>query len=153
MLIGLDVQIIRLLIASLVGFLIGFERLRRGKPAGISTYSIICITSCLLTMLSYYGFGESSDSSRLIANIITSIGFVAGGVIFTYDKNQSVKVSGLTTGATLFCVSSIGIAVGLGYIYLTIAVVVLIELNIYVSLKLKKYLKNKNKEIYDDDDE
>lgn len=153
MIISIKIQVFRLLIASFVGFLIGFERLRRGKPAGISTYSIICITSCLLTLLSTYGFGENTDPSRLIANIITAIGFVAGGVILTYNKRGQIKVSGLTTGATVFSVASIGIAIGLGYIITALAVVFLLEVNILLSIKLKRYFRSKDNYIENNNDD
>lgn len=136
----------RLIIASIVGVIIGIERTKRGKNAGVATFSIICITSCFLTILSAYGMGEDSDPSRLVANIITAIGFVAGGVIFTVDKNDKRKVSGLTTGAIIFCVASLGIGIGLGMHILVLTVVLLIELNINIAIFLKKHYRKKEKE-------
>ena len=141
-------QIIKILIASLVGSIIGFERTKRDKPAGLATYSIICITSCFLTVISTEGFAKyGADPTRLISNIITAIGFVAGGVIFTdRDHNKNIKVTGITTGATIFCVASLGIGIGLGSHFLVLFVVSLIELNIFLAIKLKRYYK-----IYKDD--
>ncbi|MNT59991.1 putative Mg(2+) transport ATPase [compost metagenome] len=97
-------------------------------------------------MLSAYGLGEDSDPSRLVANIITAIGFVAGGVIFTIDKENKRKVSGLTTGAIIFCVASLGIGIGLGMHILVLTVVLLIELNINIAIFLKKHYNKKEKE-------
>ena len=79
-------QIIKLIIASIVGFVIGIERAKRQKTAGVGTFSIICITSCFLTLIAVYEIPNNTDPSRLIANIITAIGFVAGGTIFTVGR-------------------------------------------------------------------
>lgn len=136
-------QILRLVVASLVGLIIGLERTKRRKAAGVGTFAIICITSCLLTLISAYGFSEITDPSRIIANIITAIGFVAGGVIFKDNSGEKVSVSGITTGAEIFCVSSLGIGIGLGMHYLVLTVMVLIEFNIYIANKLKKYYTEK----------
>lgn len=144
-------QVLRLIIASIVGITIGIERTKRGKSAGVATFSIICITSCFLTLISAYGFGTTTDPSRLIANIITAIGFVAGGVIFTIDKNGKRKVSGITTGAVLFCVASLGIGIGLGLYTIVFTVVILVEVNINVAIMLKRHLRNKEEENYSED--
>lgn len=138
--------ITRLVIASIVGIIIGIERTKRGKNAGVATFSIICLASCFLTIVSAYGLGTQSDPSRLVANIITAIGFVAGGVIFTIDKDNKRKVSGLTTGAILFCVASLGIGIGLGMHILVFTVVLLIEFNINIGIYLKKHFNKKEKE-------
>lgn len=132
-------QIFRLIISSIVGVVIGIERTKRMKAAGVGTFSIICITSCLLTLISAYGFQINSEPSRLIANIITAIGFVAGGVIFTVSSGEKVKVNGLTTGAEIFCVASLGIAIGLGLHALVLTVMILIEINIAIAVKIKNY--------------
>lgn len=137
-------QMIRLIMASLVGIIIGAERTKRRKSAGVGTFSIICITSCFLTLISVYGFGDNADPSRLIANIITAIGFVAGGVIFTVNDKSKVKVNGITTGAEIFCVASLGIGIGLGLYEIVFTVVCLIELNIGIALKVKEYYKKKS---------
>lgn len=139
------IQIFRLLLASVIGIIIGIERTKRGKSAGVATFSIICVTSCFLTLISAYGIGDA-DPSRLISNIITAIGFVAGGVIFTIDKENKRKVSGLTTGAVIFCVSSLGIGIGLGMYSIVLTVVAIIEFNINIAIVLKKYYKTKEKE-------
>ena len=142
----------RLIISSIVGIIIGIERTIRGKSAGVATFSIICITSCFLTLMSIYGFGNNSDPSRLIANIITAIGFVAGGVIFTIEKNNKRKVSGLTTGAIIFCVASLGIGIGLGMHIAVLTVVVLIEVNINIAILVKSSCHKKQKTKNNDED-
>lgn len=135
------IQIFRIFVSSVIGILIGLERTKKGKPAGLATYSIICVSSCLLTLLSVYGFGVNVDPSRLIANIITAIGFVAGGVIFTTSRGEKVKVTGITTGATLFCTASLGIAIGIGMYAIAIFVVLIIEINIRLGTLAKRHYK------------
>lgn len=137
-------QIVRITLAWVLGALMGVERQKRGKPAGVATYSIICVTSCLLTLLSMYSFGDSADSSRLIANIITAIGFVAGGVIFTTKRGDNVKVNGITTGAIIFCTASLGIAIGVGEYALSVWVFLLVELSIYMAKVTKNIQTTKN---------
>ena len=136
-------QLLKLSLASLVGFIIGFERTKRGKVAGVGTFSIVCITSCLLTLISIYGLGEGADKSRLIANIITAIGFVAGGVIFTVNDREKIEVNGVTTGAEIFCVASLGIGIGLGLYIIVLTVVILVQINIIIALGIKKYYRHK----------
>lgn len=136
-------EITRLIIASIVGFIMGIERTKRRKAAGVGTFSIICITSCFLTILSAYGFTNNADPSRLVANIITAIGFVAGGVIFTVNSNEKVKINGLTTGAEIFCVSSLGIGIGLGLYIIVLTVVILVEINIALAMRIKKHYSEK----------
>lgn len=137
------IEIFRLIIASLIGMVIGIERTKRRKSAGVGTFSIICITSCLLTLISAYGFGDSTDVSRLIANIITAIGFVAGGVIFTVNNKDKVKVNGLTTGAEIFCVASLGIGIGLGLYEVVFSALILVQINIEIAMRIKSYYKRK----------
>ena len=136
-------QLIKLGVASIVGLVIGFERTKRRKVAGIGTFSIVCITSCLLTLISIHGLGEGADQSRLIANIITAIGFVAGGVIFTVNDREKIEVNGVTTGAEIFCVASLGIGIGLGLYEIVLAVIILVEINIGIAMGIKKYYKGK----------
>lgn len=147
------VQILRLVIASIVGGIIGIERTKRRKAAGVGTFSIICITSCFLTLVSAYGFGANSDPSRLVSNIITAIGFVAGGIIFTVNSGEKIRVNGLTTGSEIFCVASLGIGIGLGLYILVLTVVVLIEINIGLAMWIKKYYNKKFNESKDIEDE
>ena len=147
------ILLVRLGFASLVGGIIGWERTVANKPAGIATYSIICITSAFLTQLSMYGFSNSNDPTRLVANIITAICFVSSGVIYTriQDDKKHQSVTGITTGATIFCTSALGIGVGIGQYILVIGVVVLIEFNIFVARKVKRYYNNKSETQEEDD--
>ncbi len=108
----------RLLLTLLLCGLIGIERERAHKMAGLRTHALVGMGSALLTMLAIYGFqayGYSGGdaASRIISNIIVGIGFIGGGAILRQENH----VVGTTTAATLWLVSAIGIAVGMGFTY------------------------------------
>ncbi len=103
----------RLLLASVLGGIIGMEREMSGKPAGLRTVLLICVGATLFTELSIRlaGVGEyRGDPARLAAQIVPGIGFIGAGAIL----HGRGKVTGLTTAATLWTVTAIGIAVGSG---------------------------------------
>src|SRR5271157_1306091 len=104
----------RLLLAALLGGIIGLERQLRHKPAGLRTNMFICFGSALFTVLSQKLAGTPADSARIAAQIITGIGFIGAGSIL----RTRASVTGLTTAATLFVVASVGMAAG-GGLYLT----------------------------------
>ncbi|HSQ89992.1 MgtC/SapB family protein [Romboutsia sp.] len=134
-------HLLKLVLASFIGFLVGLERSsRRGSQIGVGTTSNLITGVCLLTIISANCL-PGSDPSRLIANIITAIGFLCGGVIFTKptdDDTNDQEVVGLTTGATLFSLAGVGIAIGLGYYWLAISTTIIVELNILASRLIKK---------------
>lgn len=118
--------IIRLFLALLLGALIGLERERGDKPAGLRTHILVSIGSALFTILSFYAF-PGSDPSRIAAYIVAGVGFIgAGTIIQTRDR-----VTGITTAATLWVTSSIGMAVGIGF-YTAAIIVAAIS---YITLK------------------
>lgn len=130
----------KLVLASLLGFLVGMERSRRkNSQIGVGTTSILIVGSTLLTIISKYCLGDA-DVSRLIANIITAVGFLCGSVIFLKQNNEEndPEVIGLTTGATLFALTGVGIAIGLGYYGLAITSTIIVEINIFVARQMKK---------------
>lgn len=143
-LILLQEHIPKLILAAIIGGVIGLERSNRGDGlVGYGTLAIITIGCTLLTILAVNGIC-SSDPSRLIANIISSIGFLAGGVIFTRRTDNDEELVGLTTGTVIFTLSAIGITIGLGYYGLAISTAILVEINILISKLIKKSRKNDN---------
>jgi putative Mg2+ transporter-C (MgtC) family protein len=101
----------RLVLAAILGGVIGLEREMRHKPAGLRTQMFICIGSAFFTILSWQLAGEmGGDHTRVAAQIIPGIGFIGAGSIL----HSRGSVSGLTTAATLFVVASIGMATGGG---------------------------------------
>jgi putative Mg2+ transporter-C (MgtC) family protein len=103
----------RLVLATILGGVIGLERQLRHKPAGLRTNMFICFGAAMFTVLSKQLAGAESDSARIAAQIIPGIGFIGAGSIL----HARASVSGLTTAATLFVVASIGMATG-GGLYL-----------------------------------
>lgn len=109
--------IIRMVAASLCGVIIGFERSRRQKDAGIRTHMIVALGAALAMIVSKYGFfdlleyeGLRADASRIASNVITGVGFLGAGVIFVKD----VSIKGLTTAAGIWATASVGLAIGSG---------------------------------------
>jgi len=139
---------LRLVIALLAGSIIGFERTRAKKPAGIRTHALVCIASATITIISAYGVSEFADTRtmdplRLAANIVTGIGFLGAGVIWKASQGQ---IRGLTTATNLWAVAGIGIAAGLGHFYLVFLTVVLLKL----ALKIATILEFFGLMVYDD---
>jgi putative Mg2+ transporter-C (MgtC) family protein len=115
--------IIRLVAAALLGSIIGFERERAGKAAGLRTHILVSIGTCVF-VLACTGFGMSSDGlSRVIQGIITGIGFIGAGSILKINKERDIQ--GLTTSAGIWMTSAIGVAVGLGLLGLALLAAIL----------------------------
>jgi len=101
---------IQLLVAALLGGLIGVERELAGKDPSIRTFSLICLGSCIFTILSWESVKEfhAGDPGRIAAQIVPGIGFIGAGTIFRSKQG----VSGFTTAALMWVTASIGMAVG-----------------------------------------
>src|ERR1700690_3052561 len=104
----------RLILAAILGGIIGLERQLRHRPAGLRTHIFICFGAAMFTVLSRQLAGVESDSARIAAQIIPGIGFIGAGSIL----HARASVTGLTTAATLFVVAAVGMAAG-GGLYLT----------------------------------
>ena len=108
--------IIRLILAAVLGGLIGFERQVRRHSAGLRTHILVCLGSCLIMLTSLYIFDIYKNSgivdpSRIATGIVTGIGFLCAGTIIRYGE----AVKGLTTAAGVWIVAGIGMAVGCGF--------------------------------------
>lgn len=111
----------RLVLAAVLGGLVGFERELHGRPAGVRTYLILSLGTALLMVLSecimtayawaHPGVTLSGDPSRIAAQAITGVGFLGAGVIIRYKDT----VRGLTTAACVWLVCSVGLAIGAGF--------------------------------------
>ena len=99
----------RVLLASALGTLVGYEREHEGKPAGMRTHGMVALGAALFTLVSVHGF-SSGDPGRIAAQIVTGVGFLGAGAIL----HQRGSVRGLTTAASLWVTAAIGTAVGLG---------------------------------------
>ncbi len=136
---------VRILLSTIVGAAIGFERELRGKAAGIRTYAVVAMASCLFTILSQL-IGGANDPARIAAQIVSGIGFIGAGVIW---HNRDGGTEGLTTAASLWGVAAIGMAIGFGFvsIALTSAVTVLMIMESFgLAIKVAKKLFKLNLE-------
>lgn len=113
---------LRLIVAMVLGGIIGLERDYRAKDAGFRTHFLVAVGSALFTLLSMYGFAEGvRDTSRVAAQVVSGIGFLGAGLI-VFQKNV---VHGLTTAAGLWVTAAVGMACGTGQYYLAAFVTML----------------------------
>ena len=106
--------IVRVLLAAMIGCLIGLERERKNRPAGFRTYTLVSVGACLVMMTNQYMFSfyQSGDPARLGAQVISGVGFLGAGTILVTRNNQ---VRGLTTAAGLWTSACVGLALGTGF--------------------------------------
>ena len=107
--------------ALLLGLLVGYERSYHGRAAGMRTYGLVCMAACALTLIGGYptlwfggnnpGLVTAADPTRIVQGIVTGIGFLGAGVIM----REGFNISGLTTAASLWASSVIGVMVGVGF--------------------------------------
>jgi putative Mg2+ transporter-C (MgtC) family protein len=102
----------RLLLAAMLGGVLGYERERRGKSAGIRTHMLVAIGAALFVLVPQQAGMVIADQSRVIQGIVTGIGFLGAGAIIKHRSEEDVK--GLTTAAGVWLTGAIGIACGLG---------------------------------------
>lgn len=122
---ALDVHpemLLRLALAMLLGSVIGFERERSGKPAGVRTHGMVSLGAALFAVVSLYGFGGAGDPARVAAQVVAGIGFLGAGAIL----HERGSVQGLTTAASLWVTAAIGLAVGTGMALMSLATTVLV---------------------------
>ena len=117
-------MVLRLLLAAALGAVIGFQRERAGKPAGLRTHILISVGAALFTISSAYGFGAIGDPGRVAAGVVAGIGFIGAGAIM---HKEGGMVEGLTTAATIWAAAAIGLAAGSG-LYIISAVTTAIVL-------------------------
>ena len=104
---------LRLFLALLMGGLIGTERGRHGRAAGMRTHVLVCIGACMTALVGIFmSDSYGSDATRIAAQVISGIGFLGAGTIMI--RNQSI-ITGLTTAAGVWCTATIGIALGYGF--------------------------------------
>lgn len=102
----------RLILAMLLGGIVGWQRETAVKPAGFRTHIIVCVGAALFTLISRFGFFDSgADPARVASNIVVGIGFLGAGTIW----RTGASVQGLTTAASLWTVAAIGMGAGIGY--------------------------------------
>ncbi len=113
--------VLELLLAAFLSMVIGLDRERRRRPAGLRTHMLVGVGACLFTTLSFHAF-PAGDPTRVASNIVTGIGFLGAGTI-VQSKRQ---VRDLTTAASIWATAAVGMAVGTGSWFLAIGAVVII---------------------------
>ncbi|SJZ34607.1 MgtC/SapB family protein [Garciella nitratireducens] len=130
----------RLLLALILSGVIGFEREITNKPAGFRTHILVCIGSTIIMLISIkmheiYRYESDIDPTRLGAQVISGIGFLGAGTII----REGATVKGLTTAATLWVVSCIGLAVGAGFYIISLVASICILITLLVFIKIENY--------------
>ena len=114
--------VVRLLVAAVSGGIVGFERGLKGRPAGLKTFSLVCIGAAMVMVTNEYIMlfisGGSGDAARMAAQVISGIGFLGAGTIMVTGANQ---VKGLTTAAALWVTAALGIMIGTGFYFGAVA--------------------------------
>ncbi len=121
--------------AFVIGAVIGLEREFRSKPAGFRTMILICVGSCLYTILSKE-VGIVGSSDRIASNIVTGIGFIGAGVIF----KEGISVNGLTTAALIWITAALGMAIGYHNYPLTIVVSGMVLIALFVLEPVQRFI-------------
>ena len=132
--------IIRLIVALVLGALIGVERVHAGKRAGLRTLGLVSLGSALFIVISEYviaSYGYEIDPLRVASNIVTGIGFIGAGMIIF----QGSHVTNLTTAAGVWLAAAIGTAVGFGMYTTAVAVTVLVIITYTFMWNLENFLK------------
>ncbi len=110
-------------IAVICGMLVGSERQRREKSAGLRTLALVCLGSAIFTMISFMFSSNTGDSGRVAAQIVTGIGFLGAGAILHGRR----IISGMTTAASIWMIAAIGMTVGAGYAMAGLALSLLVN--------------------------
>ena len=139
---------LRILIAFIVGAVVGVERERRAKAAGLRTHMLVAGGSAMFTIasLTLFGGGDAGDRGRVAAQIVTGIGFLGAGAII----RSGASVSGLTTAATIWVAAGLGMLAGGGAYLLAIVSAALTIIALRVP---HKWLRRKRPDAIDPDEE
>ena len=134
-----------LLLAVVIGAVIGAEREYHSKSAGLRTMIMVSLSSCLFTIISLKIGVANPD--RLAANVLTGLGFLGAGVILKDDN----RISGITTATTIWMTAALGMAVGAGYellsVWATVIVLIVLVLLVYVQRGIEHLNQERNYEI------
>ena len=134
--------LIRAAAAVVIGSLIGSERARHGRAAGMRSHILVCLGACMTSMTSMYVadiLGSDGDVFRIPAQVISGIGFLGAGMIILKNNNM---ITGLTTAAGVWTTATIGVALGYGYYVGAVAVTVLFLSTIVLFARFERKRKS-----------
>jgi len=133
--------ILKIVLAIVIGGLLGAEREYRSKSAGFRTLTLICLGATLFTIFSQY-IGGAGNPDRIASNIVTGIGFVGAGVIFKGDGTS--KVNGITTAAMIWVTAALGMGIGAGFLLIAGVAAGLILVVLFIFSLLEKRIDHVN---------
>ncbi len=147
-------MVLRLIVAAVLGGIVGMERGSGDRPAGFRTHILVCVGSALFMLVSIYGFddiapitkvaendiGTRRDTARIAAQVVSGIGFLGAGTIL----HEGLTIRGLTTAASLWMVSAIGLAVGSGMFLLSSVATILTMITLVTFHNWEKRFAGKN---------
>jgi putative Mg2+ transporter-C (MgtC) family protein len=152
---GYGEMYIRICISAIIGFLIGLDRSIKSKPAGVKTYTFVCVACTLITlvsiesaeMFSQNNSGKMMDPMRLAAQIVSGLGFLGAGMIL----KDGLKVKGLTSAAMILFAGGVGIGIGAGFYSIVIFAVIISSFTAGMGRLLEKNKLSESHKEYDID--
>ena len=142
--------ILRLFLATVCAGVLGVERQRKSRPAGLRTHIIVCLGSALVMMISAHlsDSGMTTDAARLGAQVISGIGFLGAGTIIMTGRNGKPQVKGLTTAASLWTCACMGLAIGCGFYAGALLTCLFVLFAVTVLNRVDKYFYSKIRALY-----
>ena len=137
--------IIRILLAMLLGGVIGIEREKSRRPAGFRTHILVCVGACMTSLIGlfvWHEMGDITDPMRISAQVISGIGFLGVGTILVKEHDH---ITGLTTAAGLWTTAAIGIACGYGFYSAALVGTLVVTVTSAILFKLEKGTRRKNR--------
>lgn len=136
---------LRIVLAVLVGGLIGSERGRHGRAAGLRTHILVCLGAAMTTMIGLYvakHLGSTGDPLRMGSQVVSGIGFLGAGTIIVRNRSH---VTGLTTAAGLWATACIGLAIGVGFYWAVLVAAAAVIITFTILIHLERAAKQRNK--------
>lgn len=131
--------LIRIIVSTIIGTVIGFDRGMKHRGAGTKTITVVCLGSTLVMLTEQYiqfNFPGLANMTRMAAQVISGVGFLGVGTIIV--SNHQVK--GLTTAATLWASACVGLSIGIGFLEGGILITIMILISLHVSPHIEKFL-------------
>ena len=147
--ITMEAVALRILVAFILGGILGVERGLKQRPAGLRTYLLVCVGACMIMLTNQYIFQVlgTGDPVRMGAQVVSGIGFLGAGTIIVTKHSQ---IKGLTTAAGLWAAAAVGLATGIGFYEAAVvgAVVIFLTLTVLVRLDRRMHRKTRYFDIY-----
>jgi len=128
--------LIRMLLAVILGGIIGYEREINHKPAGLRTHMLVCLGSCIFMIVS---MKFDVDPARVAAGVVSGIGFIGAGTIIAEKQKEKEIVHGVTTAAGLWATAGIGLLVGIGEYFLAVTAALIVACILWLRITKKRF--------------